>query len=573
MNLVWHQLRKDLRQHWVLIALWWLLVAWLGFFFSVHYHVVGVNGGLKWLSVIEVEWCIWLWPLTLCLLIQRLMQAETVVGTTEFWLTRPISRMQVLAAKLSFVLLVVVLPFLISEIYACQSYHISLRNTALIVLGILILILGPVLAVTFLAAMTPSFWKFCFYGVIGFIGGQITSGVANYLQNRNLTPEEIRRNSEVLAQYSLSRVATAGCLLTVGVILILLYLYRTRRRLFPLFQSIALYLVLVVVVLYSRWDVLNILEQTEAYKKEYYKPLDLADKVRFSVASSPSKVVPDSYYKNNEKILTRDLRIPLEVSSNDLRYVFLPEKVSVRLVYPNGKELKTDIGVSGGLWSNSDYAQLLSRTTGVEMEHLFNLPVPKEKGFTLHRLRIQLADFESFKKNGIAFQGEVRFGVYQCREIYELPLARGAYWGNGTEYARVGKVMAEKEGVGVNMIFGDVNLLLDPYLRLGDLSLQSLFFLRHRELKELYLVDRPGSQSMCSHELSDPVSFVSGEAEEISFNGPKNDSNKIAPPIKKQWLEGAKLVRYDVVRLGCVTRSFAMKDFKMDGPLKARYDD
>ncbi len=115
MNLVMHCLKKDLRYLRHLLVLWFVLLLVNSLLMrSGLDRLIMSDEGIEVLASAYVLLYI-LQQILQIVIICQLVQADSVAGTTAFWLTRPISRKELLLSKLLFVLLILVLPSLLAE--------------------------------------------------------------------------------------------------------------------------------------------------------------------------------------------------------------------------------------------------------------------------------------------------------------------------------------------------------------------------------------------------------------------------------------------------------------------------
>ena len=106
MNLVWHIVRKDFRY------LRFYVAGWLGLLMAVCLLVrLGWGLHLYWIPVIGV-----LKIVLLALVVSNLVQEDSPVGSTSFWLSRPVSGWRLLAAKSILLALTLVIPTLLVEV-------------------------------------------------------------------------------------------------------------------------------------------------------------------------------------------------------------------------------------------------------------------------------------------------------------------------------------------------------------------------------------------------------------------------------------------------------------------------
>lgn len=141
MNLVLHLVRWDLRRFQILLPLWLLLVAasavleggWPALAVAMTARqTVGITGNL--LAVAEVLFSI--------VLVALVVQEHPLVGTSAFWMTRPIPPRKLLAAKLILLGGAVIAAPVIAEIVLMVAYEV------------------PAAQIAGVAAQTSVFWRY-----------------------------------------------------------------------------------------------------------------------------------------------------------------------------------------------------------------------------------------------------------------------------------------------------------------------------------------------------------------------------------------------------------------------------
>jgi hypothetical protein len=132
MSQIWNIFRKDIRYHWkeialslaILVAFAWFEIRSWSDGDSAATGIAAVGFGFlatRFLSgLVNV-----LVPISWMFLIVRLVHGEALVGDRQFWVTRPYDWKQLIAAKISFVLIFINLPLLILDIFllARAGFH------------------------------------------------------------------------------------------------------------------------------------------------------------------------------------------------------------------------------------------------------------------------------------------------------------------------------------------------------------------------------------------------------------------------------------------------------------------
>lgn len=164
-----------------------------------------------------------------CVLIGRVVQVDGVAGKAPYSLTRPCSRPALLASKLAFVLLFVHLPIFLSQLAIVTASGVPLSLLQLLVNQVLF-VAGISLPLMAVAALTTTFSRFVFCGVVVAAVGTLTYGAALYnsttpLFAASLTMLALIASVALTVQYrwrSTLPVAawSSACLLLLGLVLV-----------------------------------------------------------------------------------------------------------------------------------------------------------------------------------------------------------------------------------------------------------------------------------------------------------------------------------------------------------------
>ena len=148
MNQAWHLLKKDLRRLWPLL--------------SLLYGMLLLQDVLALRDPLTEETYLSFGPLQLLLIptvigvVGMAVQQEPLVGTTAFWLTRPIRRSSLVLAKAAFLLAFVLAPLVLSATSIWMVYGLEAERYPLLLLETCGPLVSMVIASVVLAAVTPS---------------------------------------------------------------------------------------------------------------------------------------------------------------------------------------------------------------------------------------------------------------------------------------------------------------------------------------------------------------------------------------------------------------------------------
>jgi len=149
-----HFLKRDLRRAWWLYLVWFLLYA-AECVFAVStppsfegFWTTGAARQLIYFPVLHL--------LVLAILVPQIVHEDSVVGSTAFWLTRPVSRFSLLLCKAAGLGFVILIPVAIN-VTALSSFGLSPSGLGLAAVGILAHQCSFVLPIAAVAALTPNF--------------------------------------------------------------------------------------------------------------------------------------------------------------------------------------------------------------------------------------------------------------------------------------------------------------------------------------------------------------------------------------------------------------------------------
>ena len=171
MHLIIHHLKKDFHALRLLLLLWFILLLVNSLLIRSGLDVsITSEQGIEVLSTAYVLLYV-LQQILQIVIVCQLVQVDAPAGTTAFWLTRPISRKELLLTKSLFILLVLVVPSLIAEVIVLQINGISVSQTLSVLLQEIILqsaffLVPPMLV----AALTPSLSRLVVTGVASATG-------------------------------------------------------------------------------------------------------------------------------------------------------------------------------------------------------------------------------------------------------------------------------------------------------------------------------------------------------------------------------------------------------------------
>ena len=157
-----------------LIRLKYLLLVWL--LLILAQSALGIGGINLAAEILQFQMILplltklisFLQGLMIIVIVPLIIQDDSIVGTTAFWFTRPISRKGLLFTKSCLVLILLVILPLIAEIFVLASHGATAYLLFLAVPEILIEKLAFITPFLILATLTPKFSRYALVGIIVF---------------------------------------------------------------------------------------------------------------------------------------------------------------------------------------------------------------------------------------------------------------------------------------------------------------------------------------------------------------------------------------------------------------------
>ena len=169
MNLTLHLIGKDFLHLRLYLSVWWGLVILQAIFIGSYPQ--DFLGDWRWevspshlLRLFAVlEFCL------LTVIISQLVQKDSTAGSTAFWLSRPVSGKRLVASKLLFLLLMVVLPALVVQVLLLLVRGVTLEDTLLSFPQMVFPQLFHIGVAMVLASLTSSLPRLILLGVIALV--------------------------------------------------------------------------------------------------------------------------------------------------------------------------------------------------------------------------------------------------------------------------------------------------------------------------------------------------------------------------------------------------------------------
>ena len=544
MHLVIHQFKKDLRRVRLPLAVWLAFVALQ--FVLAGWTVKPGDQVMQYLHTILGFVLPVINGLLVMVLVPLVFHQEPLVGTTAFWLTRPLPRRTMMAAKGLFLALLILLPLLAQTVMLAVN-GVTPHDVALAALQILLSQLAWVLAVAALAALTAGFGRFAVVGIVSFIAWYLLGMAVTWLR---LFKDPL--SASAFSELTASRGAIGSGLMIAFGAAVVVHQYQTRRTR----RSVALAVAGIALVFATQqfWP-WNVLPQPPTAARG-----TVPDTTQMTFALGRNLWAGDS----------PDIRggTPTKVVSNSLVVDHAPPELVITI-----RKIDATLKTAAG--------QPL-RIESQQTQNFNNFPPPRaieaalgdvtllNPGMThgpfLQLFRIDAATFNAHASEPLAFSAEVTVTASKCVVTGELPLAKGARLRKGSAGLVITDVLKQPLGVDVTLREKKVRLLFaagdDPLETFGLRSPKVIYVLLNRKRREAVQAKQNlNFLSMMSRDIlvSQPLNLSFGPD---SQHGTQDDQ---VFPLPADWLADAVLVRLEIAPGIEVTKPLASDHLRMDG--------
>jgi hypothetical protein len=514
-----HFFKRDLRRAWWLYLVWFLLFAAEGVFaVSARPSFDGFwsTGSARQLifSVLHL--------LVVAILVPQLVQEDSLVGSTAFWLTRPVSRFSLLLCKAMGLGLVVLIPVAVNTA-ALFKFGLSPGNLGLAGLGILAHQCSFVLPIAAVAALTPNFrW----YGAAA-VGMAVGIGVVLIVTSSGLGGSIV---ADPYAGISLSntRAAVGEALLILGGGLVLAHQYLTRRTRRSTTLAVCFAGGYVLVAGFWPWS----FGQVPPIRSEHV-PFDSSGVTLGVIAAQLNSVgTMDVFRKRIDGVCS------LGGIPSDL-YIQVRE-TKAQLIFPGGTTVRSTNGIpsypSSG-FSPSESSAPAAALGGIGV-YCYTISDPMSTLATLDE-----GTLKKFKDSPARLVDDFDFVAGRYEVTAEVPIATGGAFEVGNVHSRIEEVIPRSDGVTLILLQSTVLPLpgfsitlggnqRDPRLR-GD----PVYLLVNRRRREAVTFSPTVTRSSAGEFYLGGMLFQ--ETVQMPFGGGDYPG---VPVLNKQWLADATFV-------------------------------
>lgn len=564
MNLVWHQLRKDLRQHWVLTAIWLVAIAIQTVIYLMSLQVKFTNwqGSHDWSDWMMVLFL--LKGLLLFVSVPSLIQSESLVGTTPFWLTRPMPRLTVLQAKVIYIVVIWLLPALIPEVAAFVYFGVPWRDTLLMVPELLLYWGTFLMALTLLSGLTPNFGRFAlwiFGGVVGFY-------LLMFLIEVIFSP--LFRHAGEVAHAREDGGVTSGLISMLLTILggagLTIYHYYKRRTGWFTSGFFVLILVSCTTWWWWHWDIIKALK-TEAEGQVIAArgggPM-LSEEVSVRVESDKVSVSESRIVVNTKIVTAQQISFTTEIRGANPTIGYLLEWIATQLyekdvmVWEGDKRQSCQNNLRETFLNQQALAPLLPGT------RLLNVPENQNGNRNLSAYFVEMpdTDFEIWKNKKLTMKADLDLTAVRYAKYWELPLKKRASWREGARQVMVMDLLYRTQGCTVMLSSVRTDLLFDLSSKeVVSRPLSRFYVLYNVKRGEAVVQDDINDYSMNEEFYSSSGSGkLDVKYKELGFTGKRSDGTAGAANLSRDWFRDAILICVDAEKIGSVSKMIVVPD-------------
>ncbi len=544
MNLVLHIVRKDLRNLRFYLAGWFGVVV-------LRATVIGYgpldSGRWDFNSFFYYELLAWFPQICLlAIMIARLVQDDSLAGSTASWLSRPISGGQLLASKSLFLVLTVISPLFIVELLLLGIHGVTLRDVLRTIPQILAYQLLLTSVLLLLAAVTRKLAHTALLGLLGVVGWMWFYNFSRSLFFKQVDLGDtfgitLATSREVA--FMLSHLAVAG--IVVG------HQYLTRQT--GKSTTLACSGLLVIGLFMGVWS-WDFVASAQRLDRTVVEPQHLTAQIEEETLRFFRRV--------RSKPLKRSMVLNGNIALEGLPAgVFaLPEQVISRVSFGSTDEsLSSRHGhpyayEGDGFWWRINHLPRLhdERATtlaaalgGVAFLHGGTSPILE---YVPELLEINEESYDLHGGSLSDLSANVVFLV-QRNEIATFPLEHGARYDRGSDHAEIVRVTTAKDSL-------RIELRESRHRVIQDRMKSRWYLLRNQSTRQALLSEGSLAYAVFTPQaapLSFPMLGVSHSS--LYFSLPSTD-----PPVDPHWFEDAELVRIETRNLGRFSKTIRIEN-------------
>jgi ABC-type transport system involved in multi-copper enzyme maturation permease subunit len=571
MNIVYHILRKDLRRVRVPLAVWLVLVA-------LSFALIGsaikprdseVQAFFLMLSYLVPL----LQTVMLIVIIPLVIQEEPLAGTTAFWLTRPISRGTLLASKMIFILLVLVLPPFAAEMIVLGANGASAHYLALAVPEILIGNLTLITVVALISVVTTNFGRFAIFGGVLVISACLLEfaifwiGIFSH-SFMGATASDSSHPVEYMFSLMATRWMVGEVLMIAAAAALIVHQYLKRWTTLTILLGVASLFVVFMVANAWGWNFLMprmAMAPDTVFKSDAIKAVLTG---KFDVSENPSLQGTEGP--------TRSVSAEVALSGVPDGYVVADEDTQCVPTLANGGNLDTGNTFffrPGGIKQYPpDYQALVTALGGIPIINTADGPGVGGNGPRHIALFEWGADsYLRYAKTPLKFTATIHFAAAKYLQTAEIPLKEGARYEYGPERAVITSLLHEPDGLDIAIRVSRFNLLFD--LDSNHSRYDQIQSMQSHEATVVYLLlNRKRREAIAESPFGTDLNMPAASGRlinrpiRISFTPRGGKSGSF--PLTQDWLADATLVRMELTPVAKFKVEVTASKLILEGPDK-----
>ena len=559
MKRTFHIISKDMRDLRLLLPLagWWSIAILQVLLISIFPGLPSTPPAIEMMSAVLLAGLAWLLAALdfglLVLIVSQLVQRDSTVGSTAFWLSRPVSRARLLAGKSLFLLLAVILPTVVVQFLMLLYNGTTLYDAFRSVPQMVVLQLLVISVLMMLACVTENLPRMLSLGIIAAVG----LAIVQYTLRLPLALNRWDRWDRSLEDSA--AIGFSLFLLAVAVTVVChQYLTRRTKRSLVLASSVVPGLLLFMSL--WPWDFWT----TEApVAPAILDPEQVAARVEVESLKFHRRA-------NREGDDWLFLRGGLAVDSLPSGLVAIPAGISAEQVLPSGKALAHHRRRSSRLHpdlspryrshfdENLDWDRVALLAGSLGGVKILNMYAPSWQ-LPLELFAIRREHYDLHAGAPTVYEAHVEFVVQRNRMQTMRPVP-GVGYERGSDHGRVLAVTGlfhrpSDQGFNIQLSESEHRLAMDAGKTVR-------YLLVHPSRREALLGGRnfffPPTLAI-PHPWSGIVSMLRVSRRSFEFRLPKG-----SPAMPDNWLEDAELVRIETTHLGVFSKTIRIEDLVME---------
>ncbi len=498
----------------------------------------------------------------LATMVAQLVTKDSAVGSTAFWLSRPVSKAQLLLGKVLFLVMAVILPSLLVEVGLLFVCGVTPYDTLRSVPQIFILALLAVALLMMLAAVTTSLARMILAGGLALVGLPLVFFIIGGAWSLFFVGAETLLSDDITVAQPVpppgDDTAFVGIALVLFVIsgVVIGYQYLTRRTTWSwIFLATGILLALLTPSL-GNWE--RVLGTTPpGLDKAILDPAQVGARLEPESLALVSAQDPLALFGlRGDKTMVLKGIIALAPLPTDV--TALPAQISAKLVLPSGELLANHVSLSSHAFDvpSPDDNFVMGERAAVLRQILRGMTLLRSDGAVgLHRSELFALGKDLYDRHrgvGMVYTAQVDF-LIQRNAISALRLEKGAGYDRGSDRVAILSVDTSNRG---RLI---VHLNEFSHRPMQDGRRQVTYLLVNRSRRQALVGwDRGDSLSMPPH-LSLVFPMLRVRRLRLNFSPPGD-----GPPIGPDWYDEAELIRVESRDLGWFSKSIRLEDLVME---------